>query len=84
MLNTTAPGSRTGRWRRAQVLLRLAGLAAVWYGLAVLPPGLSSSGLGLVVAVSGGLASVGWLLMISPPRHHGRAGAIVHPSTTSG
>jgi len=69
MLSTTLAGP-TGRWYRAQVLLRLAGLAAVWYGLAVLPPGLSSSGLGLAVAVSGGLASVGWLVMIDPPRGH--------------
>ena len=69
MLSTTLAGP-TGRWHRAQVLLRLAGLAAVWYGLAVLPPGLSSSGLGLAVAVSGGLASVGWLVMIDPPRGH--------------
>ena len=59
-----------GRWHRAQVLLRLAGLAAVWYGLLVLPPGISSSGPGLVVALSAGLASVGWLVMITPPRRH--------------
>jgi len=36
----------------------------------VLPPGLSSSGIGLAVAISGGLASVGWLVMINPPRRH--------------
>src|SRR6478752_1820359 len=59
-----------GRWHRAQVLLRLAGLAAVWYGLLVLPPGISSSGPGLIVAISAGLASVGWLVMITPPRRH--------------
>src|SRR6478752_3387518 len=59
-----------GRWHRAQVLLRLAGLAAVWYGLLVLPPGISSSGPGLVVAVTAGLASVGWLVMITPLRRH--------------
>jgi signal transduction histidine kinase len=59
-----------GRWHRAQVLLRLAGLAAVWYGLLVLPPGVSSSGPGLVVAITAGLASVGWLVMITPPRRH--------------
>ncbi|HEY4992290.1 MAG TPA: histidine kinase [Nakamurella sp.] len=71
MLNTTTTtAGLTGRWYRAQVLLRLAGLAAVWYGLAVLPPGISSSGVGLAVAISGGLASVGWLVMIDPPRHH--------------
>jgi signal transduction histidine kinase len=75
MLNTTTTTTAiteglTGRWHRAQVLLRLAGLAAVWYGLAVLPPGLSSSGIGLAVAISGGLASVGWLVMINPPRRH--------------
>ena len=70
MLNTTTTTGPTGRWHRAQVLLRLAGLAAVWYGLAVLPPGISSSGIGLAVAVSGGLASAGWLVMINPPRRH--------------
>ena len=70
MLNTTTTAGLTGRWYRAQVLLRLAGLAAVWYGLAVLPPGISSSGVGLAVAISGGLASAGWLVMISPPRRH--------------
>jgi signal transduction histidine kinase len=59
-----------GRWHRAQVLLRLAGLAAVWYGLLVIPPGVSSSGSGLVVALTAGLASVGWLVMITPPRRH--------------
>ena len=75
MLNTAATTTSTtagpiGRWHRAQVLLRLAGLAAVWYGLAVLPPGLSASGLGLAVAISGGLASAGWLVMINPPRRY--------------
>jgi len=73
MLNATTTSMTvgpTGRWHRAQVLLRLAGLTAVWYGLAVLPPGISSSGVGLAVAISGGLASIGWLVMISPPRRH--------------
>jgi len=72
MQNTTtiATAGPTGRWHRAQVLLRLAGLAAVWYGLAVLPPGISSSGIGLAVAISAGLASIGWLVMITPPRRH--------------
>ena len=70
MLNTTTTAGPIGRWHRAQVLLRLAGLAAVWYGLAVLPPGITSSGVGLAVAISGGLASIGWLVMINPPRRH--------------
>src|SRR6476661_6391745 len=69
MLISTTAGP-DGRRHRAQVLLRLAGLAAVWYGLLVLPPGISSSGPGLVVAISAGLASVGWLVMITPPRRH--------------
>jgi signal transduction histidine kinase len=69
MLDSVIAGPN-GRWHRAQVLLRLAGLAAVWYGLLVLPPGASSSGPGLVVALSAGLASVGWLVMITPPRRH--------------
>jgi signal transduction histidine kinase len=59
-----------GRWHRAQVLLRLAGLAAVWYGLLLLPPGVASSGPGLIVAITAGLASAGWLVMITPPRRH--------------
>ncbi len=69
MLISTTAGP-DGRRHRAQVLLRLAGLAAVWYGLLVLPPGISSSGPGLVVAVTAGLASVGWLVMITPLRRH--------------
>jgi hypothetical protein len=69
MLISTTAGP-DGRRHRAQVLLRLAGLAAVWYGLLVLPPGISSSGPGLVVAVSAGLASLGWPVMITPPRRH--------------
>ncbi len=69
MLDSVVAGPN-GRWHRAQVLLRLAGLAAVWYGLLVLPPGVSPSGPGLVVAITAGLASVGWLVMITPPRRH--------------
>ncbi|HEY7813735.1 MAG TPA: histidine kinase [Nakamurella sp.] len=69
MLISDTAGSN-GRWHRAQVLLRLAGLAAVYYGLLVLPPGVGLSGVGLAVTISAGLASVGWLVMIAPPRHH--------------
>jgi len=42
MLNATTTSMTvgpTGRWHRAQVLLRLAGLTAVWYGLACCRPG---------------------------------------------
>src|SRR6478672_13068065 len=69
MLDSVVAGPN-GRWHRAQVLLRLAGLAAVWYGLLLLPPGVASSGPGLIVAITAGLASAGWLVMITPPRRH--------------
>src|SRR5689334_12438189 len=62
MLITTL--SPDGRWHEARRLLRLAGLAAVWLGLATIPPGIKAHGRGLDVAVFAGLASLAWLLMM--------------------
>src|SRR5919206_5287111 len=57
-----------GRWRNARVLLRLAGLGAVWLGLVKIPPGVAPSGQGLAVALCAGLSSVCCLTMLTRPR----------------
>jgi signal transduction histidine kinase len=67
MLIGTA-SSPEGRWYRARVLLRLAGLAAVWLGLVQIPPGIGAHGRELLVALCGGLASLGWLTTMGRPR----------------
>jgi signal transduction histidine kinase len=67
MLMSTISGP-DGRWHRARVLLRLAGLAAVLFGVVEIPPGVGLHGRGLAVAISTSMASLGWLAMISPPQ----------------
>jgi signal transduction histidine kinase len=59
LIGTTS--SPQGRWHRARVLLRLAGLAAVWLGLLQLPPGIGPHGRGLLVALYAAVASLAWL-----------------------
>jgi signal transduction histidine kinase len=56
------------RWYRAQVPLRLAGLAAVILGIVKIPPGIGTHGRPLAVAISTAVASLAWLVMIRPPR----------------
>ena len=56
------------RWYRAQVPLRLAGLAAILVGLVEIPPGVGTHGRPLVVAVAAAVASLAWLVLIRPPQ----------------
>jgi signal transduction histidine kinase len=58
---TSSPDDRRHPARR---LLRLAGLAAVWLGLVMIPPGIAAHGAGLVVAVVAAVASLAWLVMM--------------------
>ena len=67
IVNASSP---EGIWHRARGLLRLAGLAAVWLGLVMIPPGIAAHGRGLAVAVFAATASVAWLLMMIRPGGH--------------
>jgi signal transduction histidine kinase len=62
-----------GRWHHARVLLRLAGLAAVWLGVVLIPPGIAPHGRGLAVALCTAVASLCWLATVARP---GRAGPV--------
>jgi signal transduction histidine kinase len=66
LISTTS--SPDDRWYRAQVPLRLAGLAAVLLGVVKIPPGIGTHGRPLAVAISTAIASLAWLVMIRPPR----------------
>ena len=68
LIGTTS--SPEGRWQRARVLLRLAGLGAVWLGLVQIPPGIATRGPGFDVAVLAAVASAGWLAMIGRSGRH--------------
>src|SRR5690348_13790528 len=56
------------RWYRAQVPVRLAGLAAILIGVVEIPPGVGTSGRPLAVSISATVASLAWLLLNRPPR----------------
>src|SRR5690242_7248308 len=56
------------RWYRAQVPLRLAGLAAVLVGLVEIPPGVGTHGRPLAVSVAATVASLAWLALVRPPQ----------------
>jgi signal transduction histidine kinase len=66
-MSIVATSSPESRWHRARGLLRLAGLAAVWLGLVMIPPGIATQGRGLAVAVFAAMASVAWLVMMIRP-----------------
>ena len=77
--------SPEGRWRHARVLLRLAGLAAVWLGLVQIPPGIGSHGRGLAVVLCAGLASVAWLAMLlRPGGNHWVTGSVLAAQVLAG
>jgi signal transduction histidine kinase len=65
--------SPEGHWPRARRLLRLAGLAAVWLGLVMIPPGIAGQGRGLVAAVCAAVASLAWLVLMVRAGGHDRA-----------
>lgn len=56
-----------GGWRHARLFLRIAGLAAVWIGLVMIPPGVGAYGRGLVVLVLAAVASLAWLAAMARP-----------------
>ena len=64
---TVTTSSPEGHWHRARGLLRLAGLAAVWFGLVMIPPGIAAHGRGLVAAALAAAASLAWLIMVIRP-----------------
>jgi len=67
-MSKSTSSSPDDRWYRAQVPVRLAGLAAILIGVVEIPPGVGTSGRPLAVSISATVASLAWLLLIRPPR----------------